>query len=47
MIYDLRDIMKQEVVKLWYIDMMPHPEGATNKELSNTDGKLIFESILN
>ncbi len=27
--------------------MMPHPERASDKELSNTDGRLIFESILN
>jgi len=27
--------------------MMPHPERAADRELSNTDGKLIFESILN
>lgn len=27
--------------------MMPHPERAADKELSNTDGRLIFESILN
>ena len=27
--------------------MMPHPERATDSELSNTDGRLIFESILN
>ncbi|MBI5539510.1 MAG: phosphoribosylformylglycinamidine synthase subunit PurQ [Bacteroidia bacterium] len=26
--------------------MMPHPERASDKELSNTDGKIIFESIL-
>ncbi len=26
--------------------MMPHPERAADKELSNTDGKIIFESIL-
>jgi len=26
--------------------MMPHPERAADKELRNTDGKLIFESIL-
>ena len=27
--------------------MMPHPERAVDNELSNTDGKYIFESILN
>lgn len=27
--------------------MMPHPERAVDGELNNTDGKLIFESILN
>ncbi len=27
--------------------MMPHPERAADEVLSNTDGKLIFESILN
>lgn len=27
--------------------MMPHPERAADGELSNTDGRLIFESILN
>jgi len=27
--------------------MMPHPERAADPELSNTDGRLIFESILN
>jgi phosphoribosylformylglycinamidine synthase subunit PurQ / glutaminase len=27
--------------------MMPHPERASDAELSNTDGKLIFESIMN
>ena len=27
--------------------MMPHPERAVDGDLSNTDGKLIFESILN
>ena len=27
--------------------MMPHPERASDKELQSTDGKLIFESILN
>lgn len=27
--------------------MMPHPERAADDELKNTDGKLIFESILN
>ena len=26
--------------------MMPHPERAADTNLSNTDGKLIFESIL-
>ena len=26
--------------------MMPHPERAVDADLSNTDGKLIFESIL-
>jgi len=26
--------------------MMPHPERASDKELSNTDGRLIFDSIL-
>ena len=26
--------------------MMPHPERAADNELKNTDGKLIFESIL-
>jgi phosphoribosylformylglycinamidine synthase len=26
--------------------MMPHPERASDKELYNTDGKLIFESVL-
>jgi phosphoribosylformylglycinamidine synthase len=27
--------------------MMPHPERCTDFELSNTDGRLIFESLLN
>ena len=27
--------------------LMPHPERAADKELRNTDGKLIFDSILN
>ena len=27
--------------------MMPHPERAADEELSNTDGRLIFESLLN
>jgi phosphoribosylformylglycinamidine synthase len=27
--------------------MMPHPERASEMLLGNTDGKLIFESILN
>ncbi len=27
--------------------MMPHPERASDKELGNTDGKIIFESLLN
>ena len=27
--------------------MMPHPERAADPELENTDGKLLFESILN
>lgn len=27
--------------------MMPHPERAADQELSNTDGRFIFESILN
>jgi len=27
--------------------MMPHPERATDKELSNMDGRWIFDSILN
>lgn len=27
--------------------MMPHPERAADAELSNTDGRLIFESLLN
>jgi len=26
--------------------MMPHPERAADKELSNQDGKLLFNSIL-
>jgi len=26
--------------------MMPHPERAADPELSNTDGRLVFESIL-
>ena len=26
--------------------MMPHPERAADKELSNEDGKLLFDSIL-
>ncbi|HQN16391.1 MAG TPA: phosphoribosylformylglycinamidine synthase subunit PurQ, partial [Bacteroidales bacterium] len=26
--------------------MMPHPERACDKELSNTDGKLIMDSLL-
>jgi phosphoribosylformylglycinamidine synthase I len=26
--------------------MMPHPERASEKELSNTDGKIIFESLI-
>jgi phosphoribosylformylglycinamidine (FGAM) synthase-like amidotransferase family enzyme len=26
--------------------MMPHPERCTDFELSNTDGRLIFESLL-
>ena len=26
--------------------MMPHPERAADENLANTDGKLIFESIL-
>jgi phosphoribosylformylglycinamidine synthase len=26
--------------------MMPHPERASEKELSNTDGKIIFESLV-
>jgi phosphoribosylformylglycinamidine synthase len=29
------------------IGMMPHPERAADDELGNTDGKLIFESIIN
>ena len=27
--------------------MMPHPERASDRELGNTDGKILFESILN
>ncbi|MBT6808660.1 MAG: phosphoribosylformylglycinamidine synthase I, partial [Flavobacteriales bacterium] len=27
--------------------MMPHPERASDSELSNEDGKILFESILN
>jgi phosphoribosylformylglycinamidine (FGAM) synthase-like amidotransferase family enzyme len=27
--------------------MMPHPERAADEVLNNTDGKLLFESILN
>ena len=27
--------------------MMPHPERAADTELNNTDGKILFESILN
>ena len=27
--------------------MMPHPERASDGELKNQDGKLLFESILN
>ena len=27
--------------------MMPHPERASDKELFNEDGRLIFESIIN
>ena len=27
--------------------MMPHPERAADPNLGNTDGRLIFESILN
>ena len=27
--------------------MMPHPERASDKELGNTDGRILFESILN
>jgi len=27
--------------------MMPHPERASDSELNNQDGKLLFESILN
>jgi phosphoribosylformylglycinamidine synthase len=26
--------------------MMPHPERAADGELGNTDGKLLFESLL-
>jgi phosphoribosylformylglycinamidine (FGAM) synthase-like amidotransferase family enzyme len=26
--------------------MMPHPERASDFELTNTDGRLIFESLL-
>ena len=26
---------------------MPHPERAADTELNNTDGKILFESILN
>ena len=26
--------------------MMPHPERASDIELNNTDGKILFESIL-
>ena len=26
--------------------MMPHPEGAADEELGNTDGKILFESII-
>ena len=26
--------------------MMPHPERAADEELSNTDGRILFESIL-
>jgi len=26
--------------------MMPHPERASDQELNNTDGRLLFESIL-
>lgn len=29
------------------IGMMPHPERAADEELGNTDGRLLFESILN
>lgn len=29
------------------IGMMPHPERASDDELGNTDGKLIFESLIN
>ncbi len=29
------------------IGMMPHPERASDEELGNTDGRLLFESILN
>jgi phosphoribosylformylglycinamidine (FGAM) synthase-like amidotransferase family enzyme len=27
--------------------MMPHPERAADAELNNTDGKILFNSILN
>jgi len=27
--------------------MMPHPERVADEELKNTDGKILFESILN
>ena len=27
--------------------MMPHPERASDVELNNTDGKILFDSILN
>ena len=27
--------------------MMPHPERASDEELNNQDGKLLFESIIN
>jgi phosphoribosylformylglycinamidine synthase len=27
--------------------MMPHPERAADAELNNTDGKILFDSILN
>jgi phosphoribosylformylglycinamidine synthase len=26
--------------------MMPHPERASEKELANTDGRIIFESLI-